>query len=137
MAATKFHEKKNFRMGEEILYKDLSYEIVNAAIPVWKNLGCGFLGKVYENALMIELHKRNLHCEQQKPIKVHYEQYVIGEYVAGILVEGKILLELIAAKAIDDAHIAQIINYLKATHLRLGMILNFGPEKMEFKRIAH
>ncbi len=122
-------------MGEELLYKELSYEIVNAAIYVWKELGFGFLEKVYENALMIELQKHHIPCAQQKPIKVHYDNQIVGDYIADILIEEKILLELKSAKGIDDSHIAQVINYLKATGIRLGIILNFGPEKMEFKRI--
>jgi GxxExxY protein len=123
-------------MGEELLYKELSYEIVNAAICVWKVLGYGFLEKVYENALMIELQKRHIPCAQQKPIKVHYDNQIVGDYIADILIEEKILLELKSAKGIDDSPIAQVINYLKATGISLGIILNFGPEKMEFKRIV-
>jgi GxxExxY protein len=123
------------KMGEELLYKELSYEIVNAAICVWKELGFGFLEKVYENALMVELQKRHIPCAQQKPIKVHYDNQIVGDYIADILIEEKILLELKSAKGIDDSHIAQVLNYLKATGIRLGIILNFGPEKMEFKRL--
>ena len=99
-------------------------------------LGPGFLEKVYENALMIELGKRGIVAEQQKPIAVHYEGHVVGDYFADIIVADRIILELKAAKAIDDSHIAQTLNYLKATGLRLGLILNFGPSKMEFKRIV-
>jgi len=122
-------------MDGKILYKEVSYEIVAAAIQVWKTLGYGFLEKVYENALGVELGKRGIPFEQQKPIKVMYDGQVVGDYVADLIVDGNIILELKSAKAIDDTHIAQTLNYLKATGIRLGIILNFGPEKMNFKRI--
>lgn len=122
-------------MEEKILYKEESYKIFAAAIQVWKTLGYGFLEKVYENALAIELRGRGMVCEQQKPLKVHYSGYIVGDYMADIVVDGKIILELKSARAIDDAHIAQTLNYLKATGLRLGLILNFGPERMESKRM--
>jgi GxxExxY protein len=122
-------------MEEKILYKEESYKIFAAAIQVWKTLGYGFLEKVYENALAIELRGRGMVCEQQKPVKVHYSGYIVGDYMADIVVDGKIILELKSARAIDDAHIAQTLNYLKATGLRLALILNFGPEKMESKRM--
>ena len=123
-------------MDDHILYKDLSYEIVAAAIDVWKNLGYGFLEKVYENALMIELKKRNIPCEQQRPIKVYYDDQIVGDFIGDIVVNEEVILELKSAKGIDNAHIAQVLNYLKATGLRLGLILNFGPEKLESKRIV-
>ena len=122
-------------MDEAILYKELSYEIVAAAIVVWKNLGYGFLEKVYENALMIELQKRRIPCEQQIPIKAYYDGQIVGDFVGDIVVNEEVILELKSAKGIDNAHIAQVLNYLKATGLRLGIILNFGPEKLESKRV--
>jgi GxxExxY protein len=122
-------------MEERILYKDLSYSIVAAAIQVWKTLGFGFLEKVYENSLVIELRKRGVPCEQQKHLQVFYDGQNVGDYATDIVVEDKIILELKSAKAIDDSHIAQTLHYLKATGLRLGIILSFGPEKMDYKRV--
>jgi GxxExxY protein len=122
-------------MEEKLLYKDLSYSIVAAAIQVWKTLGFGFLEKVYENSLVIELRKRGIPCEQQKRLQVFYDGQNVGDYATDIVVEDKIILELKSAKAIDDSHIAQTLHYLKATGLRLGIILNFGPEKMDYKRV--
>ena len=122
-------------MTQTIMYKDESYEIVGAAIEVWRKLGYGFLEKVYENSLAVELEKRAIHFEQQKPIKVHYEGRIVGDYIADIIVDEKILLELKSAQAISDSFVAQTLNYLKATGIRLGIILNFGPEKMESKRV--
>ena len=96
-------------------------------------LGYGFLEKVYENALILELQKRGLTAEQQLPIKVYYEGQVVGEYFADLLVNSLVILELKAAEQIIKAHEAQLVNYLKATDLEVGLILNFGP-KAEFKR---
>ena len=123
-------------MDDKILYKDLSYEIVAAAIDAWKKLGFGFLGKIYENALMIELRKRKIRCEQQRPIKVHYDGQIIGDFIGDIVVNEEIILELKSGKGINNAHMAQVLNYLKATGLRLGLILNFGPDKLESKRLV-
>ena len=121
---------------EKIIFKDESYEIVGAAIRVWKTLGYGFLEKVYENALVIELRKRDFRVEQQKPVKVRYEDQIVGDYVADIVVNDAILLEMKSAQLIADEHVAQTLNYLKATGIRLGIILNFGPERMEHKRLV-
>ena len=124
-------------MGKrEILFKYESYEIVSAAIQVWKTLGYGFLEKVYENSLAIELKKRGIIFEQQKPVKVFYEGQNVGDYTADIVIDEKIILELKCAKTIDDSFITQTLNYLKATGLRLGLILNFGPNKMECRRVV-
>jgi len=122
-------------MDEKVLYRELSYDIVAAAIHVWKTLGYGFLEKVYENAMAVELRKRGLEYEKQKPVKVIYEGFVVGDYISDLIVDGKIILELKSAKKIDNAHVAQTLNYLKATGIRLGIILNFGPEKMEYRRV--
>jgi GxxExxY protein len=122
-------------MGERILWKDLSYRIVESSIKVWKTLGYGFLEKVYENALAIEFQEQKIPFRQQYPIKVFYSEHVVGDYVSDLLVESKIILELKSAEAICAAHVAQTLNYLKATNVRLGIILNFGPKKLEFKRL--
>lgn len=131
-----FRDGRGFRSPSEILYKELSYEVVGAAIQVWKTLGYGFLEKVYENALAVELGKRGIPFEQQCSIRVHYDGAVVGDYVADIFVDGKIVLELKAAKAINDVHVAQTLNYLKATGVRLGLILNFGPDRLDSRRVV-
>jgi len=118
----------------ELLFKEEYYEIVNAAIQVRKTPGYGFLEKVYENALLIELRKRGLTAQQQKPISVFYEGQVVGDFYADILVNDQIILELKVGEAIAKEHIAQILNYLKATGIRLGILLNFGPKGVEHKR---
>jgi GxxExxY protein len=110
---------------EIILYKDLSYRIVGLAMRVHSGLGHGFLEKVYERALMVLLRRENIAAEQQAPITVTFEGEVVGNYYAAILVENKII----------DAHRAQALHYLKATGLRLAIILNSGKEKLEYERI--
>lgn len=122
---------------KKILYKDLSYKIVGLAMQVYNKLGYGFLEKVYENALMVILLRGGIQAKQQAPITVYFEGEVVGDYYADILVEDKIILELKAVEKISDAHIAQTLNYLKATGLQLAIILNFGKEKFEYKRIVY
>lgn len=121
------------QIDTDFLYKDLSDKIINAFYTVYNTLGYGFLEKVYENALMQELINKNLFCEKQKPIKVYYQQKVVGEYFADIIVDNKIILELKAAEALVEEHELQLINYLKATEIEIGLLLNFG-KKPAFKR---
>jgi GxxExxY protein len=100
---------------------------------VYNTLGFGFLEKVYEKALMIELSKNGLNVERQKPIKVFYDNIIVGEYFADILVGDSIILELKASECIVEEHELQLINYLKATEIEIGLLLNFG-KRPEFKR---
>ncbi len=121
---------------DEILYKDLSYRIVGLAMKVHSKLGYGFLEKVYENGLMVLFGREGIEAKQQVPITVYFEEEVVGNYYADILVEDKVILEIKSVENIIDAHIAQTLNYLKATGLRLAIILNFSKEKLEYKRIV-
>lgn len=120
----------------EILYKDLSYKIMNAVFKVHNILGMGFLEKVYENALMIELNNRNIKCVQQCPVEIYYNEQLVGNYIADILVENKIILEIKAVQALNEIHEAQVMNYLHATKIKLGILLNFANNKVEYKRIV-
>ena len=121
-----------------IYEKELSDEIIGAAIEVHKSLGNGFLEKVYENALMLELKSRNIKAHNQTKIEVKYKNQIVGEYFADIVVEDKIILELKVCDKIHGIHQAQLINYLKATSRKVGYVLNFGsPQKLEFKRIVY
>jgi GxxExxY protein len=104
-------------------------------MAVHKKLGHGFLEKVYENAMMVLFHRKQIKAEQQKAIKVYFNGIVVGEYFADILVEEKIILELKSVDEITDVHRAQALNYLKATGLRLAIIINFGKQKLEYERI--
>ncbi len=126
----------NNKMEDKIVYRDLSYKIVGLAIQVRKELGFGFLEKVYENALMILLRENGIQAEQQVPIKVTFHGQIIGDYIADILVEGSIIIELKAADKITPAHKAQVLNYLKATGLKLAILLNFGKDSLEHERLV-
>ena len=116
-------------------HKEIFDLIINAFYKVYNILGYGFLEKIYENALIIELENMNIPVKPQHPIQVHYDGEVIGEYFADILVLDSIIVEIKAAKTIAGEHEAQLLNYLKATHIEVGLLLNFGP-KAEFKRKA-
>jgi GxxExxY protein len=114
----------------------ITERIVGCAFDVSNALGCGFLEKVYENALAIELRRSGLGVRQQFPIHVHYHGELVGEFAADLLVEDCVLVELKAAKAFDDINLAQCLNYLKATGLPLCLLLNFGTPKVEVKRVV-
>jgi GxxExxY protein len=119
-----------------IIRDKLTETIIGCASKVSNTLGCGFLEKVYENALVIEIKISGLKCEQQKPIPVTYRGTIVGDYFADILVKGQVILEIKAAKAIDDSHQAQLLNYLKATSIHRGLILNFRTTKLGYKRMV-
>jgi GxxExxY protein len=114
-------------------HKELTGNIIECAFRVHKNLGFGFLESVYQNALLIELAKAGLKAEKEKKIQVNYDGQVIGDFVADILVEEKVILELKSVREVHPAHEAQLINYLKATGIEVGLLINFG-EKVVIKR---
>jgi GxxExxY protein len=116
-------------------HSDLTKKIIEIFYKVYNQLGYGFLEKVYENALMIEFGKQGLSAAAQAPITVRYDQQIVGEYYADILVENKVLIEIKATSSPAKEHEAQLLNYLKATEIEIGLLLNFGP-KPEFKRKA-
>jgi GxxExxY protein len=121
---------------EKILYRDLSYKIVGLAMKVHSELGYGFLEKIYENALMVVFEENRIKAHQQFPIKVQFHERITGDYVADILVEDSIILELRAQDRILDVHKAQKLNYLKATNFKLALLLNFGKHKLEHERLV-
>jgi len=108
-------------------------KIIGAYYTVYNTLGYGFLEKVYENALLIELKKCGLCVQKQVPINVFYEKIRVGEYFADLIVEGKVIVELKAAEALREEHEAQLLNYLRATQIEYGLLFNFGKEP-KFKR---
>jgi GxxExxY protein len=120
----------------EILFKELSYAIVGAAMEVHRVLGPGFLEAVYEAALAHELTLRGIRFEAQKRLPVYYKDQLVGEYIADLVVEGQIILEIKAVSKLTPAHEAQAHNYLAATGLRLAILLNFGAESLQQKRIV-
>ena len=121
-------------MGSDV--NDVTYKINGAVFEVNRVLGGGFLEKVYENALLIELKDRGLKADSQVPIKVHYKGNIVGEYVADILVEDNVVLELKAVDQLDKIHEAQLLNYLKATGMHIGLLINFKYPKAEIKRFV-
>lgn len=121
---------------ENIIYKDLSYKIIELALEVHNELGCGFLEKVYENALMLLFERDKIPARQQAPADVYFQGKVIGQYFADILVDNKLILELKTVDVIANIHIAQVLNYLRATGMKLGLVLNFGKPKFEYKRLV-
>jgi len=116
---------------------ELSGNVIGCAFTVLNTLGAGFFEKVYENALAHELRMRGLAVEQQRGITVIYRGVTVGEYFVDLLVEAMLLVEVKTVKALDEAHHAQCINYLKATDLRLCLLLNFGKPRLEIKRVAN
>jgi GxxExxY protein len=111
-------------------------QIIGCAFRVSNTLGCGFLEKVYENALGMELRKADLRVEQQKPLRVLYDGAVVGEFSCDLVIEDCVIVELKAAGALDDSHLAQCLNYLKATGIRVGLLLNFGKPRVEIRRVV-
>jgi len=116
---------------------ELSEKVIGCAYAVSNGLGCGFLEKVYENALAYELRKANLRVQQQCPVRIRYDGELVGEYAADLLVEDSMLVELKAVKEFDDVHMAQCLNYLKATGLKLCLLLNFGKSRVDVKRVVN
>ena len=114
--------------------KEITYKINGAVFEVNRQLGHGFLEKVYENALMIELRERGLPSESQVPIGVTYKGNTVGEYFADIVVQDQVILEIKAVETIHKIHEAQILNYLKATGYKIGLLINFTHPKAVIKR---
>lgn len=115
----------------------ITEKIIGCVYKVSNTLGSGFLEKVYENSLALELRRAGFEVKQQHNIQVLYEGMVVGDFVADLLIEEKVLIELKVVKALDDVHTAQCLNYLKATGLAVYLLVNFGKPKVEIKRIVH
>ena len=117
----------------ELLHKDLTDAILKVYFDVYNELGYGFLEKVYQNSMYLELKARGFYVEAQKQIKVNYKGVEVGEYYADLVIDEKIILELKAAECIVEGFDNQLLNYLKATNIEVGLLLNFG-KKPEFRR---
>ena len=115
---------------------EITYQINGAVFEVNRVLGAGFLEKVYENALLIELHERGLKADSQVPLKVHYKGKVVGEYVVDVMVEDQVILELKSIDKLQKIHEAQLLNYLKATGMKVGLLINFKYPKADIKRFV-
>jgi len=116
--------------------EQISYAIQGCVFEVYRQLGCGFLEKVYEKALLAELELQGLMAEAQVPVRVQYKNVMVGEYFADIVVEGRVILELKAQQNLPQASRAQLLNYLKATGLHLGMLINFAFPKANIKSVV-
>ena len=121
-------------VDDKLLYADLTYKIIGAAMEVHTVLGSGFLEAVYEEALAHELSLRNIAFERQVSLAVSYKDIVAGSYRPDFVVDGKVIVEAKAIKALTEIEAAQILNYLKATGLRVGLLMNFGAPHLEHKR---
>ena len=115
-------------------YEELTKNIIGCAYRVYNSMGFGFLESVYEKCIQIELQKLGLKAEFQKPIKVQYEGINVGYFIADILIEDKIIVELKSVLKLNKIHEAQLVNYLVATGLNIGLLINFGEQKVEVKR---
>jgi GxxExxY protein len=121
-------------MIDETRLNEITQQIIGAAFKVSNALGCGYLEKVYENALAHELRKAGLKVAQQHPIPVHYDGVLVGDFYADLLVEEEVLVELKAVRTFDPVHEAQCLNYLKGTGLQVCLLMNFGKPRVEVKR---
>jgi GxxExxY protein len=115
-------------------HRELTENIIGCAYNVYNKMGFGFLESVYEKCMLIELHKAGLDVESQKPITVYYENEIVGEFVADIIVNDTVILELKSVRQIINVHEVQLVNYLIATGKPVGLILNFCESKVEIKR---
>jgi len=120
-------------MDKEFLYEDITKKIIKCFYKVYDELGSGFLESVYERSLMIELENIGLKANSQKSLNVYYNNQLVGDFKADITVEDKVIIEIKAITKLTAQHEAQLINYLKATGIKVGLLVNFG-EKLEFKR---
>ena len=123
-------------MEEDFPHKELTAKILEAAFEVHNTLGAGFLEKVYENAIAIEFESDASPSASKTPIQVQYKGDAVGEYTADFVVEDSVVLELKAVQAIDSTHEAQLLNYLRATGLKVGLVLNFARPRVEYKRMV-
>ena len=114
--------------------KEITHKIIGAAYKVYNTLGFGFLESVYKKSMVIELQKSNLLVEQEKPLKVYYEECVVGDFFVDLLVESNIVVELKSVKNIVKEHEVQLVNYLNALKIETGLLINFGPSGVDVKR---
>jgi len=116
------------------MYEELTEQIIGCAFKVYNAMGFGYLESVYERCLLIELRKTGLTAESKIPITVFYEKQIVGEFIADILVEDAIIVELKSVRQLSKIHEMQLVNYLVATQKDLGLLINFGEEKVEVRR---
>jgi GxxExxY protein len=121
----------------ELLHKEITEQIIGAAYEVYRVLGYGFLEKVYQRAMVVELEKRELHAQMEVPAQVFFKEVCVGDYFADLVVEKKVVVELKVARELNPADEAQLINELLATRQEVGLLINFGREGVKFKRAVN
>jgi GxxExxY protein len=124
------------RQDRELKHGEITQVVIGCAFEVMKELGAGFLESVYEKALLLVLRKKGLSAVAQHPIKVKFRGETVGEFFADLLVENQVVVELKAVKAIAPEHQAQVINYLNATGIEVGLLINFGNPRLEYRRFS-
>jgi GxxExxY protein len=117
--------------------KELTREVIGAAMEVHSQLGCGFVESVYEEAIAVEFNLRRIKYERQKTLDVFYKGVIVKQFICDLLVNGQVLIELKAINSLTDLEMAQVLNYLKATGLKIGLLFNFGAKSLEYKRIIN
>ena len=117
-------------------HEEITERVIKCAFDVQNKLGCGFLEKVYENAMMVALEHEGLKAARQVPLRVHYQGVLVGDYVADIIVERTVLLEIKATEENPPIYVAQVLNYLKATNLPVALLLNFGRPRVYYRRLT-
>jgi len=118
-----------------LLHEELTAVILKACFEVSNELGAGFLESIYQNASLIALRQKGLKAQPQYPLAVHFRGEAVGSFFADILIEDKVILEIKAVSVLSPEHMAQVINYLKATGIEVGLLVNFGRPKLEYKRL--
>jgi GxxExxY protein len=122
--------------GEPYPEQKLTEKILQAAFAVHNALGAGFLERVYSNALAVELRGQDIALRIELPLKIKYRDTIVGDYIADLVVEDRVLIELKACASLDPVHTAQILNYLRASKIHVGLLLNFGRPKLEYRRFV-
>jgi GxxExxY protein len=132
-----FEEGNEWMKDDKVIYKELSYQVMQSVFEVHNTLGPGFMESVYEEALAFELELRGIPFERQNVVTVHYKQRVVGTHRLDLVVDGNILLELKAVSALADVFKQQTLSYLRATGLKLAILINFGTPRVEYTRIVN
>jgi GxxExxY protein len=122
---------------QEYKHSDITSKIIGCAMTVHKTLGSGYMEVVYQRALAIEMNLQSIDFSREKKMPVHYKGYEVGSRRADFLVEGKVMVEIKALKKLEDVHLAQTLNYLEASSLEIGLLLNFGAKSLEIKRLIN
>ena len=115
---------------------EISRKVIGCAMSVHRALGCGFLESVYEHALAVELKRNDIYFQNQVKLLVHYRDEVVGKYFADLIIENELLLELKATKSLDSTCESQLLNYLNASNIQVGLLINFGSTSLQFKRMT-